>query len=371
LPFFRGDFGATFAGVNVVVGTDGDGVDDGAEGNLISGNHESGVSITDPGTTGNVVAGNRIGTNRAGSAALPNGMWGVTVGLLAGPDNVIGTDGNGSANDAGERNLISGNGEAIRLFGSSTGTVIAGNRIGTNAAGTMAVPNTGIAVFEMETVADTRIGTNGDGVSDDVEGNLVSGNGYLGMLLQGAGTQVAGNLVGTTRTGLAPLPNASGGITVEDGVLTTAGPMTIGGSSAVFRNVIAGHMSVGGNANGIHVRASDITVECNYIGTDLTGTAALPNDVGIFVLAGAGNVVQRNLVAFNTLGALISPDTVTIADNSISGNVDGLVYGGPGKLGQRATSGRTRAVPATPATRVASATRSSRVAAGPPTSTRS
>ena len=315
-----------------VIGTDGDGGDDDAERNVISGNDESGVSITGVGTTGNVVAGNRIGTNRARTAAIANVMWGVTIGVFAGPDNVVGTDGDGSANDAGERNVISGNGEGIRLFGRSTATIVAGNRIGTTANGTAALGNVTTGIFEMETVTNTRIGTNGDGVADSVEGNLVSGNGSYGMHLQGSGTQVGGNLVATNRMGLAPLPNVSGGIVAEDGVLTLAGPMTIGGPSAVFRNVIAAHTTAGGNANGLHVRAGSITVECNYIGTDVTGAAALPNDVGIFVLAGSGNSLSRNLIAFNTTGVLISPDTVTIAGNAIAGNGEGLVYGGPGQL---------------------------------------
>jgi parallel beta-helix repeat protein len=321
--------GAAFANV---VGTDGDGADDKAESNVISGNDESGVAITGVDTAANRIAGNRIGTNRGGTAAIANGYYGVTVGVLAGLSNVIGTDGDGSAGDAAERNVISGNGGGIRLFGSSIGTVIAGNRIGTTANGTAALPNVGSGIFEMETVSNTRIGTDGNGVSDSLEGNLVSGNGSLGMLLNGNGTQVAGNLIGTDRSGTLPIPNAIGGVHVTDGVLTVAGPMTIGGPSAVFRNVIAGHTSAGGNANGLHVNASNITVECNYLGTDVTGTLPLPNDVGVFVLSGSGNSLLRNGVAFNTTGLLITPETVAVEDNAVTGNADGLVFGGPGKL---------------------------------------
>jgi hypothetical protein len=108
--------------------------------------------------------------------------------------------------------------------------------------------------------------------------------------------------------------------------------MAIGGPSAVFRNVIAGHTSAGGNANGLHVNASNITVECNYLGTDVTGTLPLPNDVGVFVLSGSGNSLLRNGVAFNTTGLLITPETVAVEDNAVTGNADGLVFGGPGKL---------------------------------------
>ncbi len=39
-------------------------------GNLISGNGGNGVDITDPGTSGNLVAGNRIGTDPNGNKPL-------------------------------------------------------------------------------------------------------------------------------------------------------------------------------------------------------------------------------------------------------------------------------------------------------------
>ena len=58
--------------------------------------------ITDSGTTGNVVEGNYIGTNAAGSAAVPNYGSGVVI-LNGAADNIIG----GSSTAAGD--IISGN----------------------------------------------------------------------------------------------------------------------------------------------------------------------------------------------------------------------------------------------------------------------
>src|SRR5204863_279586 len=54
------------------IGTDGNGVADAAERNLISGNPNGGVLIESTGTTQNVVAGNYIGTNAAGTDGLRN-----------------------------------------------------------------------------------------------------------------------------------------------------------------------------------------------------------------------------------------------------------------------------------------------------------
>ena len=58
------------------VGTDGNGTSDSLESNVISGNGSTGVTISDAGTSGNVVAGNFIGVDAAGTAALTgNVSW--------------------------------------------------------------------------------------------------------------------------------------------------------------------------------------------------------------------------------------------------------------------------------------------------------
>lgn len=117
-----------------MIGTNGDGVRDDVERNVISGN-QFGIVISDTGTTANSVAGNYIGTNASGTAALGNVQDGVA--LVSGSHlNRIGTDGNGVA-DAAERNVISGN--AVHdVFLANPGTdenTIAGNYIGTDVSG--------------------------------------------------------------------------------------------------------------------------------------------------------------------------------------------------------------------------------------------
>jgi len=85
---------------------------------------------------------------------------------------------------------------------SSDGNHIAGNCIGTNAAGMGAIRNGGAGVFIDDSSGHT-IGTTGGGVSDDIAGYLISGTGDAadesdaGILLsQASGCVVAGNLVG-------------------------------------------------------------------------------------------------------------------------------------------------------------------------------
>ena len=110
--------------------------------NLISGN---GVGIDVYGlygsrTPGTIIVGNKIGTDITGTLALPNST-GIVINNA--PDNMIG----GSV--SGDANLISGNtGDGIDVYGSpATDTIIAGNQIGTDITGTLALPNaTGVEI---------------------------------------------------------------------------------------------------------------------------------------------------------------------------------------------------------------------------------
>ena len=70
---------------------------------MISGNAGEGVEHLRRGATGNVVAGNEIGTNAAGTAAVAN-YAGVEIDSGA-TGNLIGTNGAG-VNDAAERNIL-------------------------------------------------------------------------------------------------------------------------------------------------------------------------------------------------------------------------------------------------------------------------
>jgi parallel beta-helix repeat protein len=121
------------------VGTDDDGVSDAAERNVISGNGSAGVIVNGSGADHNVVAGSFIGTDVTGTVALGNGAQGVRI-SNGGSSNLIGTDGDGLA-DAEERNIISGNsGLGVYLFAANQNTV-AGNYIGTDVTGTVALGN--------------------------------------------------------------------------------------------------------------------------------------------------------------------------------------------------------------------------------------
>ena len=128
------------------IGTDGDGVTDLAERNLISGNGfgsfgaGAGVAI---GGSFNVVAGNYIGTDATGLSALSNSRFAVFVAGDGAHSNRIGTDGH-STDDLVERNVISGNNGGVvdrSCFQVDNKNVVAGNFIGTDATGTHPLGN--------------------------------------------------------------------------------------------------------------------------------------------------------------------------------------------------------------------------------------
>jgi parallel beta-helix repeat protein len=281
--------------------------------NVVSGNKQTGIIVTSG--TGNVVQGNYVGTNAAGTAAIPNGSGGVNVG---GNGNRVG----GTSPGAG--NLMSGN-QGFGLFLTGTNAAIQGNRIGTNAAGTAALPNS---------VGGAGIDTGGGAVfggTDPGAGNLISGNGQYGIrLLGGGGNRVQGNFIGTDITGTLPLGNGNFGVAIEQGVNNL-----IGGPEVSARNVICA------NGTGVRLAVFQNTAQGNLIGTDVTGMLPLGNGVGLLVV-GSNNTIggigtgEGNTIAFNTQAGILTkvPDTGTgnrIRGNSIYSNGGlGIDLGGDG-----------------------------------------
>ena len=89
----------------------------------------------DGSATGNLVAGNYIGTDYTGTMALGNALSGVEIADSASNNTIGGTA-------AGDRNVISGSPEGgVFIHGSATGNLVAGNYIGTDVTGTMALGN--------------------------------------------------------------------------------------------------------------------------------------------------------------------------------------------------------------------------------------
>ena len=343
LPGVRLSSGAA----NVLVGTDGDGTNDVAEGNLISGNVSYGVEITGAGTNNNRVAGNLIGTDATGTGTLGN-QYGVVVSLGA-QSNVIGTDGVGStAGNKAERNVISGN-NATGIWVEELNTKfnrIAGNVIGLNAGQTAKLANNGFGILLRNGPSNNWIGTNGDGVGDADEGNVVAGNASHGILLTGpngnvlTNNVVAGNYVGTTATGTTGLGNTKAGVWFDQNVINSwIGTNGDGSSDAIERNVVAGNQQTGGiNVTGVNTDGN--VIAGNFVGLAPNGVTTLGN-VGIGIrLApfsgfgpsdtrigtnsdGQSDDLERNVVVGNTSHGVsvqnLVVNSLAVADGLIAG----------------------------------------------------
>ena len=127
-------------------------------------------------------------------------------------------------------NLISGNGfVGLEIAGGTGGTarlnLVQDNKIGTNFDGTTAIPN-GLDGIFISDAPNNTIGGTAAGA-----GNLISGNGSVGIQLFGPLTRrnvVQGNALGLNSAGRPTLPNRAGGIFVNTGPLNN----TIGGRAS-------------------------------------------------------------------------------------------------------------------------------------------
>jgi Calx-beta domain/Domain of unknown function (DUF4214) len=149
----------------------------------------------------NVIVGNYIGTDITGIVDLGNSSYGINV--QGGNNNTIG------GTTTADRNIISGNGNTgLRLSGSSSNTVF-GNYIGVDATGTADLGNDNQGL-RAENSSNDKIGGASQG-----EGNVISGNADVGVLLVSAfGNTITGNRIGIDVTGTAKIGNDGGGIVV-------------------------------------------------------------------------------------------------------------------------------------------------------------
>lgn len=315
--------GNTWAGVDLYYGAQSNSINGG---NVISGNGQDGVVFNGTGTRNNFLQGNLIGLNPAGTTAIGNNWAGVD--FYYGPQfNLVG------GNVPAARNIISGNGhDGVVLSGGVTvSNVVAGNFIGLNAAGTAAVSN---AWSGVELYYGPQANVIGGSLSS--AGNVISGNGQDGVLLNGTGTInnfVQGNLVGLNAVGNAPVANVWSGVEIYNG---PAGNL-IGGYGGA-RNFISGN----GN-NGIYIDFANNgnTVQGNTIGLDAANSTIIPNayaPIGIYLacsnLIGGVTVGAANLISGSTADGIqvfySNSTNNTIRGNSIFNNAGTaiLLYSG-------------------------------------------
>jgi hypothetical protein len=321
---------------------------------------------------------NYIGLNLAG-APFANTGDGVYVSSTS-SNNVIGVNASGASGVVA--NVISGNaGNGLSLHGSSGNAVVA-NRIGTNPAGAAAIGNGANGIWitagsnsnEIGGTAfvDTATGTANDPTGNKGTvtpvfivpplGNLVSGNGQAGILIDtnSQNNTLNGNFVGTTANGDAALGNAADGVWINGVANTALIGCQVVNNPFVYYNVVDGN-----GANGLHITSAGQTiVQGNFFGISANNAIAVKNAGDGVLVDGAstgtlvggviplGNVSAGNglngievtgtssgFVSFNTFaglqafgaavpngndGILVSAtgDNQTLQTNVVSGNVN-------------------------------------------------
>jgi len=281
---------------------------------VISGFDTQGVLIEGTGATGNIVSGCYIGTNATGTTAMPNTFPGIEIVGGAHGNTIGGTT-------VSARNLISGNahiGVSIHDSGTTT-NMVQGNYIGLNATGTAALPNAyaGVEIFGGAT-------NNTIGSSTSAGGrNIISGNSAQGIAIADAGSnsnKVPGNIIGLNPNGTAAIGNQFEGIAIFGG----ASSNIIGGTTNSSPNIISGNIGSGISISGAGTKLNK--VQHNFIGTNLMGTAALPNNAGVQIFGGAtsntiggASVPVRNVISGNNYQGVAISGTGT-KSNTVAGN---------------------------------------------------
>jgi len=289
--------------------------------NVISGNRGSGVTVA--GASDNAIAMNLIGTNPAGTAAVPNRGNGILItnrstGTLVGGQATGGNDPTaGVFVRPPQGNLISGNdGNGVLVTGAATATTLSGNFVGTTASGNSALGNGGDGVAVVNASGTSLVGTTFR-QSPFVFYNVLSGNVGNGLRISNAtATTVQANFTGVGANNSTVVANGGSGILANgtSSTIIAGGPIPLG-------NVTSGN-----DRHGIEIggRTSGFVSYNNFVGMVAFGGAA-PNRLdGINITAtGSGNVIRTSLVGGNTGNGIVlagNATGVTVEDTAVGTN---------------------------------------------------
>jgi N-acetylneuraminic acid mutarotase len=242
--------------------------------------------------------------------------------------HAMGLEIRGGANTVRGLVIHSFEGSAIYIDGGGS-NVIEGCYIGTDPSGMQARPNSGPgAVMVLDSPENTI------GGKYPRSRNVISGNGEAsdGIHILGPTSiknTVIGNFLGTDATGKGDLGNGQTGVRLNE-----CGENTVGGASQEYRNIISG------NTNGVvlvglpgNAAARLNRIIGNFVGVDVTGETAIPNDHhGFFISEAHQNTIggptagERNIISGNINEGILLIDNPT--QNEILGNYIGTDFGG-------------------------------------------
>ena len=273
--------------------------------------------------SGHHISCNHLGLDADGSAELgiENAIEAVLINLDA-SDVTIGTDGDGS-DDLAERNIIGHANAAAEILGD--GVVFAGNwvGIGTDEADF----RSGLGVEIQQFASDVVVGTNEDGISDELERNYFGYSGNWGVWAKPAGAATAtdwriiGNTFGLTPSGVTP-SGLSAGVTEAIDIDPLA---TVNTGFEIRKNIFyAGTTPV--YVNGSEAGASMVITD-NWFGTMGETIGGNGTDFGV-VAEGSGSFhIADNWFHSVPDGVVLNGSTTLTAGsegNCMSGNNGGF-----------------------------------------------
>ncbi len=292
-------------------------------GNVVSWNAGDGIEINGTSAWGNTIIGNMIGVDANGASPGSNSQNGVRI--QDSPGNMIG------GTNSNEENIISFNlGSGVKISGvNASSNAVIGNLIGVDVGGWRDFGNSNEGIL-IENAPGNFIG------GPTPKGrNVISGNGSHGVKIIGAtasGNAIYGNEIGTNITGTVAISNTLCGIFLDGSPNTKIGGINPGEGNLVSGNNAYGILIGGGAASGNVLKQ-------NYIGTNITGSMAIPNQMsGIYISDAPTNTIggsglwDWNLISGNLdTGVMITGTQAW--DNKVLGNKIGTDYLGSSDLG--------------------------------------
>ena len=325
--------GVSISDTGITIGVDCDGAYDTQERNVIYNSDQEEIFINN--TSNSIVRGNYIGVLNDGlSPETSSGTFAVRIYGADADDNLIGFEEGTSStcSPALQRNIIGVNGSDSGVYvDSDAGThltgnedlapdrnYIQGNYIGVGADGVTDIAIDGRHGVDLLSGATFNyVGTNGNGIDDEYEGNVIGNWNRHGVFVFKTGNnRISGNIVGVGADGSSDIGNTSHGILIRGeenivGWCDTSVNSTICSDSGLQEDQAN---TTGFNAsNGIRVGANcdNCHVYGNYVGTDSELNNLGNIGAGIFVHPGLTGVSiggptedHGNIVAFNEGGGI-------------------------------------------------------------------
>jgi CSLREA domain-containing protein len=247
----------------------------------------------------------------------------------------------GDATGSVVRNLvISGFGSRELFISNGNDLIVEGNLLGTDPTGTSLVAGSGSGIEICTGFACGASSGHHIGGATAAQRNVIVTGSSVGISIGGSsGNVIRGNFINTDMTGSQRL---SGQFARGIDVVNASGNV-IGGPNAGEGNVITGFNGITIGGNPALARSSGTVVQGNFIGTDVTGTAAIGSGGDGIVLshalgtqigglvAGEGNLVSGNHEGITGGSSGVSGGSVD--DTTVQGNLIGTDASGVGALG--------------------------------------